>query len=115
MKKLIQQVNEAAQTNQAEMAIKGIEAVTSVRGARVESFDVDGDTIYLDVEFDFPEHLVKAAEVKAAGAPAIKKVTVQKSDMWRQGMYGVSYTITLSQDLDATGEKSLKSKVKVER
>jgi hypothetical protein len=107
-------LNEAVGAGSPIDAIKkAIDAVMSVRHSRMESLlEAEGDTIAFEVEFEFPEHLVKGTEVKKAGAPAVKKVSVQKGDMWRDGVFGALYEIELKVALTPEESKSLTAEIK---
>lgn len=99
----------AAPSATLEGAKKAVDTVMNVGGARMESIlELDGDRIAFEVEYDFPEHLVKGSEVKAAGKPVVKKVAVEKAELWREGVYGAGYTIDLATPLAAAEVKELK-------
>lgn len=92
---------------------KAIEASMNVRGARLDSvYEIEDDTAAWQVEYDFPEHMVKGAEIKKAGKPNIAKVEVLKSDLWREGVYGVQYELKLAGNVDQAEGRKLEAEMK---
>jgi hypothetical protein len=90
--------------------INAIKKTASPRGSVIEFLgaEADDDKIQVDVRYDFPENLVMTAEVKKAGATALKRVSVQKNEKWNDGEYNASFTLHLKSPLSASDCKSLK-------
>lgn len=107
-------VNEAVENvSPVESVRKAIEASLNVRGARLDSvFEIEDDRAGWQVEYDFPEHLVKGSEIKAAGKPNIAKVEVLKSDLWKEGVFGVQYELYMKNPIDSKEGAALEAELK---
>lgn len=94
---------------------KAFETALDVRGARLdEIIELGIDAVAFTVEYDFPEHLVKGADIKKAGAPHITKVAVVKGDLWREGVYGAQFEITLKTPIETAEAAKLLAELKKE-
>lgn len=91
--------------------VKALDVVLGVTHAKLHSVvDVSDDTIAFEVEFEFPEHLVKATDVTEAGKPIVKKTYVTKGDDWKQGVqFGAAYELHLGTKLQQDEVKKLKA------
>lgn len=93
-----------------DTVVKALDLVLNVRHARLHSVvDVTDDIIAFEIEFEFPEHLVKASDVTKAGKPVVKKTFVTKGDDWKQGFqFGAAYELQLGTKLQQDEVKKLK-------
>jgi hypothetical protein len=95
-------------------AIKKIfDEALGVRHSRLESIiGIYENKVSFEVEFEFPEHLVRGAAIKKVGKPFVAKVTVEKSELWREGVFGALYEVTLTQEIPANDAKKLTDELK---
>jgi hypothetical protein len=104
LKELVQ-LNEAEE-NSVETLGKAIAAAVNQGGTRIFDIDMDVDTLHFAIEFDFPEGLIKGAEIKKV-SKMISRVGVQKAPDWRHGQHGADYSVELKNELSPEDEKKL--------
>lgn len=88
---------------------KAIDTVLVGRHTRLHSFDVNNNSIFIEVEYEFPEHFVKAVDVSLAAVPFLKRTIVEKGDNWKEGyQFAASYDLILKTELNSNEIKKMK-------
>ena len=114
LKDLKQLNEETSAISQLDAAKKALEHLI-VRHARVEEFYVESDTISVDVEYEFPEHLPTWGSMKKDVFPTIKKVSFQKSERWKEGLFGATIWIQFDKELDTKTMSAIKKLLSSEK
>ena len=82
-------------------------------GSRLEVIhEIWRDSVQFEIEYDFPEHLPKGIDLKKAGQPHILKAAISKGEMWKEGVFGAAFEITLASNIDDAEAKSLITELK---